>query len=249
MRLLPTFALALVLVACAGGDDEEDEQPAVAPTVATTVTEEPTTETGAEEPATVTFRTSDGVELSGTLRGEGSRAVVLAHMAGGSGEDWATVAEELAGGGRTVLAFDFRGHGDSGGTSAPASAPVDLEAAVAFVRDRGAESVVLVGASLGGMAVATVGGKLGAEGVAVVSAPFSFGGLDVLPADIEALGGEKLFVVAEGDEVAPDIREMFRLAGEPKRLEALSGSAHGTQILASPQGERLRALLLELATG
>jgi len=26
MRLLPTFALALVLVGCAGGDDEEDEQ-------------------------------------------------------------------------------------------------------------------------------------------------------------------------------------------------------------------------------
>lgn len=249
MRLLTTLALALVLVGCAGGDDEEAGHPTPPATDATTAAEEPTSETGAEETGAVTFRASDGVELSGTLRGDGPLAVVLAHMAGGSREDWASVAEELTGHGLTVLAFDFRGHGDSAGTPLPASAPLDLEAAVAFVRERGAESVVLVGASMGGMAVAAVAGKVSAEGAAIVSAPFSFAGLDILPADLETLEGEKLFVVAAGDEVAPDIREMFRLAGEPKRLEVFPGSAHGTEILASPQGERLRALVLELATG
>lgn len=248
MRFVLVVGLLLVLASCAGGDDEQ-EQPAAPSTVATTVVEEPTTETLTEEPATVTFRSSDGVELSGTLWGGDARAVVLAHMVAGSGEDWAPLAEELAVGGLTVLAFDLRGHGRSGGMPSPAAAPLDLEAAVAFVRDRGADSVVLVGASLGGMAVATVAGEVGAEGVAIVSAPFSFAGLDVLPADLEGLPGAKLFVVAEGDAVAADVREMYRLAAGPKRLEVLAGSAHGTQILASPQGELFRALVLELATG
>jgi uncharacterized protein len=249
MRLASILGLVL-LAACGGGGEGEGPAPASAPSPASapTATLEGPIPTS-PEPGRIELRTGDGARLAGTLRSGGPTAVVLAHMSGRSEEDWAPVAEQLSAEGFTVVTFDFRGHGRSPGAPAPASAPVDLRAAVRFAQERGAERLVLVGASLGGMAVAKVAGEVGADGVAIVSAPFSFAGLDVLPGDLEALPGEKLFVVAEGDAVAADVQEMYRIAQEPKRLEMLAGSAHGTEILASTDGERLRALVLELATG
>jgi pimeloyl-ACP methyl ester carboxylesterase len=65
----------------------------------------------------VRFRSADGIELDGwLLRGEAGRAaVVLCHDLGASKGSLVNLAIALQKSGFTVLGFDFRGHGKSGG--------------------------------------------------------------------------------------------------------------------------------------
>jgi pimeloyl-ACP methyl ester carboxylesterase len=67
----------------------------------------------------VRFSATDGVSLEGWLmRGSPERqAVLLCHDLGGSKASLANVAIALREAGFTVLMFDFRGHGESGGDS------------------------------------------------------------------------------------------------------------------------------------
>jgi pimeloyl-ACP methyl ester carboxylesterase len=70
---------------------------------------------GVEE---IRFRSSDGVDLSGWLvRGaRGGAPVVLCHDLGAGKGSLVNLAIALQKAGLTVLAFDFRGHGKSGGS-------------------------------------------------------------------------------------------------------------------------------------
>ncbi len=103
-----------------------------------------------------TLRTADGVRLAAThLPHPGATAVVVAHgFSGNHHKPWqAKVAlglAEHAG----VVAFDFRGHGSSGGVSTLGEFEVlDVEAAVAWARELGYADVVTCGWSMGGSCV------------------------------------------------------------------------------------------------
>ncbi len=116
----------------------------------------------------VILHTGDGVELAGTLarpaRGERPPVVVFCPEFGADRRSAGPYAHWLLEAGYAVLAFDFRGHGDSKNTDdyvprqwATERELTDLEAAVAYVRarsDLAGEQLVLFGISRGG-AVAT----------------------------------------------------------------------------------------------
>ncbi|MHA3702807.1 alpha/beta hydrolase [Jatrophihabitans sp. YIM 134969] len=79
------------------------------------------------------------------------------------------ICERLAGRGARVVAFDFRGHGDSGGGSTLGDVETrDLAAAVAYARARWDGPVVAAGWSMGGSVVLRHAG-LGGDADAVVS--------------------------------------------------------------------------------
>jgi hypothetical protein len=67
----------------------------------------------------VRFDTADNVELKGTYyaseKGKRAPTVILLHKIGGSSQEegWDTLAQDLQKKGFAVLAFDFRGHGNS----------------------------------------------------------------------------------------------------------------------------------------
>jgi len=106
-----------------------------------------------EVPATAArFATADGIELVGDVRGEGTAGVLLAHMYPADRTSWSEFAELLAQEGFHVLAMDFRGHGDSGGTRDTSQTWQDVLAGVDELRRRGAVRVVVIGASMGGTA-------------------------------------------------------------------------------------------------
>jgi len=71
------------------------------------------------KPDTVTFDTSDFVEIKGTLwpsnKGKKAPVAILLHRTGSksSQDGWKELAEDLQKDGLAVLSFDFRGHGDS----------------------------------------------------------------------------------------------------------------------------------------
>jgi pimeloyl-ACP methyl ester carboxylesterase len=202
----------------------------------------------APPPERVSFPTQDGGLVYADVYGKGERAVVLAHGGRFNKESWTPQARTLAQAGFRVLAFDFRGYGQSRGPGAeqPMSAPLHLDvlAAVRYLRKTGATTVFAVGGSLGG----------GAAADASIEAPGEIERLVLLGARAnrppEKLEGRKLFIVSRDDVGGPDIprlpgiRAQYEKAPDPKELVILEGSAHAQFLFQTDQGERLMREIL-----
>jgi alpha-beta hydrolase superfamily lysophospholipase len=170
--------------------------------------------------------------------------VVLAHGARFDKASWGPQAEVMAKAGFCVLAIDFRGYGQSrgGDKSAPGSGEKyeDILAAVRYLRENGAKTVSLIGASMGGGAAATasIHARPGEIDRLILLAP-------VPVAEPERLTGPKLYLTSKGDGLAANVREQFEKAPEPKELMILEGSAHAQLLFQTDQGERLMKKILE----
>ena len=193
-------------------------------------------------PETVSFPSSDGGVVHADLYGSGERGAVLAHGGRFSKESWAEQAPVLAEAGFRVLAIDFRGKGRSRGGAGMEDSwdgyPLDVLAAVRYLRERGATSVSVVGGSLGGWAAAqaSVDGAQIDRLVLLAAAPID---------SPERMTGRKLFITARDDLEANGrprleaIRDQYERAPEPKELVVLDGSAHAQFLFGTDQGERL----------
>lgn len=223
--LVRIVSLALALGACGGGG---------APSP-------PEGESGA-----IRFPAADGVQLEGRLQNGGRReAVVFAHEFPASQESWGDFAEEVAGRGFATLTFNFRGYGLSGGSRDPSMAATDVGAAIAEISRRGAGTVFLAGASMGGAASIIAAGERGVAGVVALSAPQRFQGLDASGVSLRA---PALLIAAAGDGDAPaSARAFYERASGPRRIEIIPDTAaHGTALLADPgAGSRVRGLIAD----
>jgi esterase/lipase len=117
----------------------------------------------------VEFGDELGDEIHGIELGLGRTGVVLAHEESGDVCEWLPFAQELQANGYHVLVFDFID--DSVGVSkGPEGDKVrQLQSAETFLRKLGAQSIVLMGASMGATAVLDAGGVLSPGPVAVVA--------------------------------------------------------------------------------
>jgi pimeloyl-ACP methyl ester carboxylesterase len=205
-------------------------------------------QTASETPEQVSFPTQDGGLIYANLYGKGDRGVVLAHGGRFTKESWEKQAQVLVKTGFRVLAIDFRGRGKSRG--GPRTNPndngerFDVLAAVRYLRQSGAKTVSVVGASFGGWAAADA---------SVEAKPGEIDRLVMLahsPIDKpEQIKGRKLFIVCRDDANdaglrLPRIREQYEKAPDPKELVILEGSAHAQFIFDTDQGERLMAEIL-----
>jgi pimeloyl-ACP methyl ester carboxylesterase len=200
--------------------------------------------TRAERRRVVRFFALDRVQLVGVELGQGPRVVILAHQ-GGAGEGlflcaWMPYARALAAQGYRVIAFDHRGFGSSGQASnfsRRRRVDFDVFAAIRFARARGATSIVLAGASLGGSAVlaAAVYARPLVNGVISFAAPITFGSIDSIAA-ARALQVPVLFLSAvEDGDFADQARRMYDACQSPdRRLAIVPGSSHGAPVLRDP---------------
>ena len=208
----------------------------------------------------VTFPTQDGVELAGRLFGDPGTAatgIVFAHMLPADQTSWYEFAKRTSDQGYLALTFDFRGYcpgGDGGcsqGERNVSADPADLTAAVAYLRSRGADTIVLVGASMGGTAALLVAaqGEGSIAAVVTLSAPQSIEGLVAGPDVLAQVTSAKLFVAGSGDGEAAQAAQAFSdQSPAPKRLEVVASDDHGTDLLDGNQAEIVRNLVLsELA--
>ena len=222
MRRAATAALCVVLAACTGP--------------------------GPGEPPpgeTVRFTTGDGVELVGDLHGDGDVGVILLHMFQSDRTAWSSFAALLADEGFTALTFDFRGYGDSGGDRVVEDIWRDALAAVRFMRGRGFDRIILVGASMGGTAALVVAAREGLEAVVTLSAASSFMGLSIPPEAVELIEEPKLFVAAQGDSpAAVTAQQLYAAAPPPKKVEVVSGSDHGIDLVEGQRAEAVRRLVV-----
>ncbi|WP_165422771.1 alpha/beta hydrolase [Ktedonosporobacter rubrisoli] len=179
----------------------------------------------------VHFQTADNIQLAGLLYGNGKIAVICSHEFRADKSIWdeSGIPQRLAQRGYRVLAYDFRGNGDSAGKSDVSKLDVDLRAAVGFMRQQGASTIVLLGSSMGGTASLQVAASEQIAAVLTLSAPQSFG-KGISDAQIKSISVPKLFINSENDDYASETQHMYSLASEPKELHLYPGFAHGVNI-------------------
>ena len=183
-------------------------------------------ESGATE--TVRFRTEDSEDLWGSIFGDGEKAEMISHMIGRNQTSCFPFARIASTSGYKVMTFDFRGYGKSTGTR-DTRMDRDLEAAVAYVRAKGAKQVILIGASMGGTAAIEIAAEIDVQGVAALSPPTSFGRINALGA-VSSMLIPLLLIVAENDPpFTSSAREIETAAAATQFLE-LPGQEHGTNL-------------------
>lgn len=252
MRHVSRFALVVVLaclVAACGSTVAE----APKPTPTFTPTAQPTLPTDGIEGHAVTFTTSDGETLIGTLYGQGNTAVIFANMLRSSQLNWKPVALQTAARGYLALTFDYRGTNGSSGTFDTGKLPIDLAAAIDFVHQHGARHAVLAGASIGGAAVLVTAAAVPVDGVAVFSGLNDWIDLKVTADMLQKLTMPKLFAYSTGDDIAAKMRQMYQQAAPPKDEVVFPGIGHGTALFEGAEGpytlEHLMALVQTVAQG
>lgn len=181
----------------------------------------------------VTFDTADGATINGEQYGSGNTAVIFSVM-GSCQPGWMEFAQLTAAQGFMTLTYQWRGCKEGYVDQALIRKFVeDARAAISFVRQQGAENIILVGASLGGCASAKLAKESGASGLVVLASPPSIPAWDFeINSDDLATDIPKLFITAENDNtVSVDAtRALYDLAAEPKEWQTYPGTAHGTDL-------------------
>ena len=241
-------ALLLIVMAAAGcggtqAANEHSKAPSAPQPPSATALPQPSRRCGTPNDPAVTLRfpAADGVRLDGAIVGSGPVAAVLLHEYPGPLCGWWPYAAYLAHHGVRALLFDFRCFGLSacptGGRANPVS---DVAGAMRLLRSRGARSIALVGASLGGVVAVIAGARLHPAAVVDLSGERDLTGL-LGGARLDAYGAARnlrapgLFAVAHGDRDASvgDMRAVYRRArSAPKRLIVEPAAAgHGWDML------------------
>jgi len=198
----------------------------------------------------VRLQTPDGATIAADLYGAGARGVVLAHGGRLTKADWAPQARILAARGFRVLAFDFRGFGESPlpppALQGDGALPFDVLAAVRYLHSHGAQTVAVLGASFGGSAAADA---------SAASAPGEIDRVILLAhgssSHPELIKGRKLFIVGRDDTDGSgtvrltEMRKDYERVPPPKQFLILKGSAHAQFLFRTDQGERLMNEILK----
>jgi predicted alpha/beta-hydrolase family hydrolase len=237
--------LAVILVMAAACGRQAEPPPGTAPEAspspspeATSAFTELTTEELVAMSEPVGFRTDDGLRIEGRVFGDGDTGVVLSHMSGGDQTQWWPLAGTLADEGYLTLTYNRRGscpEGDAGCSDdgEEFSGWRDVVAAVGFLRDEGADGVVIGGASVG----ASESMYVAEEGLADVDGVVWVAGVDfygdtTLVDGLSAVREPKLFLAGKDDDDLGELAaEMQRVAPPPKDLVLLDTGEHGTDIL------------------
>jgi pimeloyl-ACP methyl ester carboxylesterase len=196
----------------------------------------------------ISFPTDDQGIVYADLYGQGDRGVVLVHGGSFTKESWRPQAQYLVKAGFFVLALDMRGFGQSHGPgdSDIYTAPMkfDVLAAVRYLRSRGAKTVALIGASMGGGAAADA---------CIALQPGEIDRLVLLAAEPDSpadkIKAPLLVIVARDDANEsgprlPRIRRWFNQAPQPKELVVVNGSAHAQFLFRTDQSNRIMRKIL-----
>ncbi len=200
----------------------------------------------------VSLTTSDGVRLAATHwagPAGNERCVIFAHQLNATREEWAPVIDPLRGR-YELLAIDLRGHGGSRrgprgelawkdfDAAAWAGADRDLDAAMAFLEDRGFTTAdcVVAGSSIGStLAARFAGRRVDTAGVVLLSPGLDYKDLPILDA-AEAFHGDALVVYSHEDAPVAVVDALTPLWGDRLQLFQVEGDAHGLQMLEADPG-------------
>lgn len=195
-----------------------------------------------EAPASSSSASSGAtVPLNGHLFGSGPIGVVLAHMRPTDQSGWFPFATSAAATGRfTLLTFDFRGYGASGGQKDFTRLDTDLSAALAYMKTTlKLQQVFLVGANMGGTASLVLGAREPVAGIVSISSTDDFESLDALSAEPH-ISAPQLFIASQDDVPSRrSLEDFVKAAREPVEQQIYSGSAYGTNLFLGPHAAQV----------
>lgn len=182
--------------------------------------------------------------IRGTLLGDGEVAVVLAPMFGESRGRWLKFAEHIAPLGYTAVAFDFPGNvGSSTGTFKFNQVQFDALAVIDYLRNKGYERIVCMGASIGASAcfeAARIDPNL--AGIVLISAP-----VETTAEDTAGLLMPKLLITGDESDVVDALKSAYEILPDPKQYVFINQKAHGTEMLNTD--DQLRDILVAFLAG
>jgi pimeloyl-ACP methyl ester carboxylesterase len=202
------------------------------------------------EAHTVTFETPDGATITGELYGSGTTAVVFSVM-GNCRPGWRELAQQTAAQGLMAFTYTWRDCGPGGPVNERdliQNFVNDARGAIDYVRQQGAEKVILAGASLGGLASAKLAIEANVSGLIIFASPVEIARWDfTIEAEDLNIDIPKLFLTAEEDSVVPlaSSQALYDLAAEPKEWQTYPGTAHGTDLFEKDYGEEAARRILE----
>lgn len=199
------------------------------------------------------LHTTDGQRLYAVRGGGGAVGVVLApESPPGDVCGWLSYLATLEDAGLRVIAFDFRGTGDSPTpllTAEQSAYDRDFAAAIRGLRGDGSTQVVVIGASLGGARALTYGSRLDANAIVSPSGEATLReyGINALPV-VPRLRVPLLIVGSRHDPYLPvaTALQLLRRAGSTDKESAFfPGGWHGWELVEdAPYAARARAAIL-----
>jgi dienelactone hydrolase len=244
LRLIVLLLLCSLLAACSSGGGSPQASSTPTPTATPPITPTPTPPTIASQE--VHFTTADHIKLAGMLYSKsGTTAIICSHELNSTKAIWQGTVPWFAARGFMVLAYDFRGNGESEGRRDSAQYSQDLLAAITFVKSQGAKKVILLGASMGGSVSLDAACQATVAGVVTLSAPLKGW---VEEKKIPAITAPKLFINSQEDTYAQETQHMFDIAQQPKEIHIYPGSAHGTAIFGTENSRDLIDRIIAFTT-
>ena len=206
----------------------------------------------------VSFSSEDGIALKGWLVKPAHRAakvpaIIICHGVGANKSDFTELAVSLSQRGFTVLLFDFRAHGDSGGrrSSLGYHEQEDVVAALGFLKTRpeiDQKRLGIYGFSMGGSAALLAAARTGAFSAVVADSAFTslkdqartaitgFYHLPAFPFLHLAVLGYELYFQTSVDKVAP-VNVIAKIAPAPLLIIA----GEGDVLIPADNGRKLYA--------
>ncbi|OIO09015.1 MAG: hypothetical protein AUJ52_07255 [Elusimicrobia bacterium CG1_02_63_36] len=196
---------------------------------------------------TVSFRSADGIDLKASWTPSENTVFVVMHGLGAGRGEWERFTRSAAKRGWGVLAFDARGHGDSGGPSYEtfrtaeswAALLADFDAAMLWLRAQGVseQRVVLGGASLGAnLALHAALRRPAVARVLLLSPGWVYAGIPLYPA-IAQLKRSAVIAASPPDQFShqSSVRAIV-LSPDPKPLFLEGKSGHGVGLFEGAEG-------------
>mgnify|MGYP000218171666 FL=1 len=244
--LITAMMLVLVLTYCqseSGGSQRSDGEAASSQLAAGSAARKAAAKAAAAG-EDVTFTTSDGVVITGTLypAGESAPAVLCLHQWRSDRTSFAAIAGKMQQAGFTVLTIDMRGYGGSTRTEAgkrirpDRRAQKDIEAALTFLRSQpsaDAGRIGIIGASYGSSnALIHAAKDKGIRALVLLSPGLNY--FNELPteAPLKQYGDRPLFAAASTEDLrSVETVEAYRRIAPGITVEMYEGAGHGTDIL------------------
>ena len=191
----------------------------------------------------VSFVTSDGVPLTGTLYGQGTRAIILSNEGDNNAFTWVPIAQRLATLGYLVLGYSYRPQVATA-NGLPSQGLKDLRAAIAFIHTHHVTGITLMGSSLGGLISLKEATTEHFDALVPISAPVAFEDVQLSDTELRRITTPKLFVASDqNDPYTSDTYHMFEVTPQPKEERIYSGRRHGLALFQGTSGPDLLSAL------
>lgn len=208
----------------------------------------------------VSFVTGDDVMIVGNYLEASDMAVLLLHMMPSTKESFGELAEELQKKDFSVLAIDLRGHGESTQNGKlnykdfndvqHKSSSYDVKAAIAFLKDQGASTISIIGASIGAnLALQYQAEHPEIKKTILLSPGLNYRGLHGEEFAKKIKPDQEVYIVAgsrdgrSGESAADMANAIAKKIRGKKVVQVFDGQAHGTDLL--EENSELRTELVD----